>query len=252
MSIPPPVTPLPSTTSRPELEGQLSLKPSRRPWVKLLCTVNDEFKVDRVVQIYDVQPIPPSPTNYPNQPAVWARSDADSLYRFLKRYKERTFMKMSSPAVRNPIQHKKLLLSPGGTYSPVVFDPEEKDADRIVYMKEKTSITFEGKTLEVPVNCGVTLQQKTSRTSGPQSGAANTRNINQAFYVVEFYVQVEQWRYVKCRAGLMRPCFEEITSDDRLKTIRNKQLREPFVIGAEKLTHGQRLGNESVLVEVFD
>ncbi|KAI0359430.1 hypothetical protein OH77DRAFT_1395217, partial [Trametes cingulata] len=241
------VTPLPRTTIRPENEGKLTWKPSQKPWVKLLCTVNNEFQEGQIVQIYDAQQIPPSPTDYPNQVKTWTLSDVDSVYRFCKPMKKRSFVTVPSPSTRDVIHHQDLLESPNGAHSLTSY---QAGVEHVYYLKNRATIKYGGKELEVRKGTGVTISRATSIQAGPNQ-VLNSTKIERKYYIVDYYIQEESWEYVKCGQGLTHTHFEQITAPEELKKIRTKSLAAPKVVSAHTLTVGQRRGLDKVLVPAF-
>ncbi|OJT01670.1 hypothetical protein TRAPUB_7872 [Trametes pubescens] len=228
-------------------------QPSKKPWVKLISYVNDEFKAGRVVQVFDAKQVPPSPTEYINQPKAWQRADTDTQYRIRKRYRKWTYQVVPSPSIGTSevIPHARLSTTRGGPAGQAVYS--DFGPGFVYYLAERMSVKFGDKTLEVPVNTGVTIVCQTSGANGPNRILPSMRtNVKHAYYVVNYFVQVETWHYVPCANGQSFANLEEITDDNILKKIKRKTLAAPVVVSAERLNPAQRIGQDPVLAEEMD
>ncbi|KAI9067544.1 hypothetical protein FKP32DRAFT_1588536 [Trametes sanguinea] len=197
-------------------------QPSRLPglsfqpgdWVKLKRDLpGDIFKDGDLVKIYDIEEEPKSETEREGQLSGWTRTDADTLYRFLK-MEWVTNDKTVATATTGPniVPHAALASTPGGTPAPQAY-PDNS----LVYTRRKLSIVVGTRDeMDIPVGTRGLIVGLTTRVSGRlKVGQGAPLDPSKCNYIVEFKLREYHLRETKC--SLKKECgnFDKIGADQR-------------------------------------
>ncbi|PIL36239.1 hypothetical protein GSI_01901 [Ganoderma sinense ZZ0214-1] len=244
-------TPLPPPV---DSEVGLTFKPSQRPWVKLLRSLDSTFAQDgRSGQITAAGQIPVSPTQYVGQSTVWLRSDQDTMYRFEKRVRVWRLQVVETPS---SVAHVRLL--PHLPTSQTPFDSIQAPRERyqtnratVVYTKDVLSIMFGDTPLEVKMHTGVTLKKRASRHQRPGDKILNANPANM-FYIAEVYVETQSFEWAPCGRGLTASSFESLTQDKVDQLHRRVIQPHPRVVPAETLSPQRRQQLSSLREDIHE
>ncbi|KAI0645509.1 hypothetical protein C8Q79DRAFT_697495 [Trametes meyenii] len=145
-----------------DLNHRLTYQPHLQPWVKLLSNSlggEDHFSAGTTVCVYDVEEIRRSPTMYPFQNTGWQRTDVDSMYRVMRRYRRVWTTTASLGDFTHTIPHRDLLAVRRGQPKAQRYDTGE-----VCFTTKKYTFTFNRQTFEVPAATGVLIGSISSRT----------------------------------------------------------------------------------------
>ncbi|KAI0675106.1 hypothetical protein C8Q78DRAFT_521036 [Trametes maxima] len=153
-----PVKPEARNAQPASLNRKLTYQPHLQPWVNLLSNSHggeEHFSAGTNVCVYDVEETRRSPT----MNTGWQRTDADSMYRVMRRYRRVLITTASLGDFTHTIPHRELLTTRRGKPKDQRYDIGE-----VCFTTRSYTVMFNRQPFEVPVATGVLIGATSSRT----------------------------------------------------------------------------------------